>query len=161
VTSQSADRRKVDDGLIVVCGLAWGAGLIHAEAAIGHLDESSLYAALFAVLATAQFVWGAAVYRSHDARLLWAGAAVSLSVVAVWVASRTIGLPFGPQHWQPEPIGLIDSIATADEIVLAVLVTLWFAGGRPVIARKLVLAVAVALLLLSSLSLVGDTAHVG
>jgi hypothetical protein len=72
--------------------------------------------------------------RRRSRGLLPAGAALSLLVAAVRAMSRTTGLPVGPEPWRPEDVGAVDAIATADELVLALLVWLYgFSGlrGRP------------------------------
>jgi hypothetical protein len=155
VTELSADEAELDSPVPILCGLAWAAALIHVEAAIGHVGEGTLHVLFFVLVANAQFAWGVLAYRLRDTRLLWAGAVGSVAVVAVWLASRTTGVPVGPDAWQPEPVGLLDSIATADELVLALLVAL----GSLAVARKVLTGVAVALLLLSSLSLTGGSVH--
>jgi hypothetical protein len=146
---------RCDDRLFVLCGLSWAAGLIHVAAAIGHLDEYVLYAVFFAVLAAVQFGCGIAVYRAPSRALLRAGAVMSLLVVALWIVSRTSGLPIGPEPWQPEPVGLIDAVASADEAVLALLAAAWLRSGP---TRRLAgygHGAALCLLLLSSLALTG------
>lgn len=155
---------RLGHGLFIAVGLSWGSGLIHDQAAVWHLDEYVPFAIAFAVLAAIQFAWGAAVYWCPRPWLLGAGAALSLGVAAVWVASRTTGLPIGPEPWEPERIGLADVIATADEAVLCLLVLVHFVSraGRPV-SRTLDVALAalgLSLLSLSSLSFMfGDHAH--
>jgi O-antigen ligase len=155
--------RRLDDRLFIACGLAWVTGLIHVEAAIQHLDEYVLYAAFFVLLAAAQCMWGIAVYRSPTRKLLSAGAIVSIMVAALWILSRTSGLPVGPQPWTPEPIGAVDSIATANEVALALLVFFQVRRGRPgVLVRgctRLTTATALCLILFSSLALMGGHAH--
>jgi hypothetical protein len=155
---------RLDNALFIACGLAWAAGLIHVEAAIKHVDEYLLYALFFAVLAPAQFAWGVALYRRPGRRLLLAGAVGSLVVVALWIVSRTSGLPIGPTPWVPEPVGAIDSIATADEAVLALVALLQLPASRgPKLMRGssyLAAATGTGLILLSSLALVlGGHAH--
>jgi len=140
--------RRVDDRVFVACGLAWAAGLIHIEAAIEHSRESALYVVLFAILAAVQLAWGTVLYRRPARRVLLAGGGLSLAVVLVWAFSRTTGLPIGPDSWQPEPVGAADAIATADEIVIALL--LWARGG---LLGRLVTAAGTALILLSSIVL--------
>ena len=76
----------------------------------------------FVLLAAAQFLWGVAVYRSPSRWLLSVGAIISLAVAVLWIVSRTSGLPIGPEPWTPEAVGAVDSIATANEVVLALLV---------------------------------------
>ncbi|HEX2090712.1 MAG TPA: hypothetical protein VHI54_12445 [Actinomycetota bacterium] len=39
-------------------------------------------------------------------------------ILAVWALSRTTGLPIGPVAWTPEPIGLLDSLATGYQAVV-------------------------------------------
>ena len=101
--------------------LAIAAGVIHAVAAVGHV-EHPLFAAFFAVLAVAQCTWGALVYRGADRRLLVAGAWGSGAVALLWLVTRTVGLPFGPHSGSPEPIGALDVLATIDEQVVVAIV---------------------------------------
>ena len=147
-------RPRLDDALIVACGLAWGAGLIHVVAAFDHVDEYVPFAVFFALLAPLQFAWGVAVYRRPDRRLLIAGAVGSLAIVALWILSRTTGVPIGPQAWQPERVGVLDAICSADEAVLAALVFV------PRSLRRPALGFGTMLILTSSLVLVGGGGHV-
>jgi Na+-transporting methylmalonyl-CoA/oxaloacetate decarboxylase gamma subunit len=144
-----------DDRLLVLCGLSWAAGLIHVAAAVTHLDEYALYAIFFEALAVVQFGWGVALYRSPSRRLLVFGAVLSVLVVALWVVSRTAGLPIGPEPWRPEAVGALDALASADEALLAALTAARLRGsGRP-----LGHAAALGLILLSSLALAGGPVH--
>lgn len=155
--------RKLDDRLFIACGLAWVTGLIHVEAAIQHVDEYLLYSLFFVLLAATQGLWGIAVYRSPSRKLLFAGATMSLMVAALWIISRTSGLPIGPRHWAPEPIGPLDSIATANEMAVALLVYFQLRRKQSgLLARgcgHLTSATALCLILLSSLALMGGHAH--
>jgi hypothetical protein len=145
------------DWLFTACGLSWGAALIHISAAIGHVHESGLYVLFFALLAPTQLAWGFLVCRRSTRELLLAGAALSLLVAAVWLISRTTGLPVGPEPWRPEAVGAVDAIATADELALALLVWLYgFSRLRGRAARALGVGARVggiALVILSSLAL--------
>jgi hypothetical protein len=156
--------RQVDNRLFMACALAWGAGLIHVEAAIGHAAESTLYAVLFTLLAATQFAWGTLAYRRPVRGVLLAGAILSVSVIVVWIASRTTGLPIGPDPGSAEAVGPFDSLATADEVVLIVLVVVRLRELRDSVAAdvagKVASAVALWLILLSSLSIVvADHVH--
>jgi hypothetical protein len=138
----------------MACGLAWLAGLIHIQAAIDHFDEYVPYAVLFIALATAQLVWGAAFYRWPGRRLLQVGAAGCLGVITAWFASRTVGLPFGPDLGHPEPAGFLDVVATVDEVAILVLgVHLWRFPERS--APRVPGAAALFLIVVSSLVLAG------
>ena len=155
--------RKLDERLFIACGLSWITALIHAQAAIQHVAEYALYAVFFVLLATAQGLWGVAVYRGPSRWLLSVGGAMSLGVVALWIASRTSGLPIGPHPGSPEPVGAIDSIATADEIALALLVFFQLrnknAGALARACNRLATATALCLILLSSLALIPGHVH--
>jgi hypothetical protein len=151
-------RAELEDTVFIACGLAWCASLIHVQAAVEHLNEYALYAVFFALLAPLQFAWGVAVYRRPARILLRAGAVMSLLVAGLWLMSRTTGLPIGPEPWRPESVGAADSIATADELVMALLAFFPYGLGKNgVLRRRSRQAAAVAglgLILLSSLSLV-------
>lgn len=153
-----AEVRSIDDRILVACGLASGAGLIHLVAAAEHLEEYALFSVFFVALALAQLAWGVAVYRSPRPRLMFLGAVVSVLVVVLWIASRTVGLPIGPERWSPESVGAIDSIASADELVLALLVMFQLQAPivRPaaIAGRRIVTAAGLWLILFSSLALV-------
>jgi hypothetical protein len=154
---------RLDERLFIACGLAWVTGLIHFDAAIQHVDEYLLYSLFFVLLAAAQCLWGVAVYKSPSRKLLSAGVTMSLLVTVLWIVSRTSGFPIGPQAWTPEPIGALDSIATANETVLAVLVFLQLrpstTGALARGCRCLATGAALCLILLSSLALMGGHAH--
>ncbi|MEA2473381.1 MAG: hypothetical protein QOE06_1296 [Thermoleophilaceae bacterium] len=149
--------RHLDDGLFLACALAWGASLIHVEAAIEHLREWPLYSVFFASLATVQLLWGVVLYRSPGRRLLIAGAAASILVAALWFVTRTSGLPFGPESGIREHVGGLDLAATGDELALALLVTFHLRPTRGGLLarglRQLAIAAGLGLLLLSSLIL--------
>jgi hypothetical protein len=155
--------RELDERLFIACGLAWITGLIHAQAAIEHIDEYALYALFFVVLAATQCAWGIAIYRAPSRTLLSAGAILSLGVAALWLITRTSGLPIAPQPWTPEPVGALDSIATGNELVLALLVFIHLRQKRPgTLARvgaALTTTAALGLILLSSLAFIGGHAH--
>lgn len=155
----------LDDVLFLAVVLSWTAAAIHVVAAYSHAGESALHAVAFAVVAAAQFAWGIAVYRGAGSSVLASGAVLSLAVVAAWIASRTVGLPFGPEAWTPEPVGIQGLLATADEIVLALVVAGHLAvpggNGWPGGLRSLSLVAGVSLVLLSTVALTlgGGHAH--
>lgn len=48
--------------------------------------------------------------RPDDRRALLAGAIGSLAIVAVWLATRTAGIPMGPDSGRPGSIGAMDTL---------------------------------------------------
>jgi len=154
---------RIDSPVFAAVGLAWGAALIHVQAALGHSEESGLFAALFWVLAAGQLVWGVVVYRWPNDVLLWTGAIVSIGVIGIWALSRTTGVPIGPDPWTPEEIGGFDLLATADEVILVAVVVMRAVQSRRrsvALLRHVTNAMAIILILLSSLALAGLSGHV-
>lgn len=119
-----SDTQLRANDVLLACGLAWAGSLIHVQAAVDHIAEYWLYALFFIALASVQCIWGVALYRSARPGMLVVGTVVSLAVVGLWLLSRTVGLPIGPDRASPEPLGLLDVIATADEIGIAGLMLL-------------------------------------
>src|SRR3954465_15734521 len=77
-------------------------------------------AAVFFVLLTAIEVALAIVVLTRSSRgLLIAGAAISVMSAGLWVASRTVGLPLGPEAFSPEAVAAPDLAATALELFAA------------------------------------------
>lgn len=78
----------------------------------------------FLVVTPLQITWALLVAKRRvgDARLLAAGGLGNLAIAAVWLVSRTIGIPFGPEALQAEAAGVKDVLATTDELLLATLV---------------------------------------
>ncbi len=93
--------------------------LIHVGAAVDHWAESHLYTVAFALLAAGQGTLAVLVFRGPGRRVLLGGCAFQLSIVALWVASRTVGVPIAPAPWVPEHVGVADAIETAGECVTA------------------------------------------
>jgi hypothetical protein len=149
---------------VLLCGLAWAAGFIHVRAAIEHLPVSAAEAVFFELLAAAQLLLGVMLYRRPSRTLLVTAALGSVAVVVLWVVSRTVGLPVGPQPWVPERVGALDVLASADELVLAVLALIRVRGDAATRGgwrgtRVGVTLIALVLLLLSSLSVIATANH--
>ncbi|MBW3607189.1 MAG: hypothetical protein KY463_02330 [Actinobacteria bacterium] len=107
--------------LLVV--LAAAAGLIHAKALFDHATHYWLFGVFFGVLACAQIGWAVLVYRRPgERRWLMPAAVVSLAVVALWIMTRSVGLPFGPWAGRREPLSITDLTASLNELVLAGLI---------------------------------------
>ena len=151
----TAKSLRFDDRLFALCGLSWVAGLIHVAAAVAHLDEYALYSVFFELLALAQFGWGIALYRAPSIALVRAGAVMSALVVVLWIVSRTVGLPIGPEPWHPEAVGPIDALASADEALIALVVAVRSRG----LGQSLANGVAMCLILVSSLALTSAHLH--
>jgi hypothetical protein len=98
-----------------------GAGVIHLAVAPDHLREWVPFGVFFLVLGVGQLAWAALVWMRPTRSLLITGAIANTGVVALWLLSRSAGIPIGPEHWSPEAIGFADVVCSAYEalIVLA------------------------------------------
>jgi hypothetical protein len=125
-TTQLSAARALRWGVAI---LAVGSALIHLSVVREHLQEYWLFGWFFAAVALLQVGWAVAVLR--PARwVLWAGTLGNLALVALWTLSRTRGVPIGPEPWQPEGVGVWDSLSTAMEVLTAVgaAFVLWIGG---------------------------------
>lgn len=136
-----------------------GAGAIHLSVAQMHFDEYFLFGLFFVGSGVAQFVWPIWLLLRRWPPLLVLGAVGNAGIVALWTVDRIWGLPLGPTHWKPDPVGLGDSVSSAFEIVLVALCVALLArrrAGRLQLRAALALASAVlALTALSLLSVLG------
>src|ERR1700733_3763140 len=109
-----------------LAALSVGAAAIHFAVIFEHFDEYSLYGVFFLVLAWAQLVWPAvlvalALAARRVAAWLWLGIAGNAVVLVIYFASRSIGLPIGPDTTQVEAWGGLDLVCAAEEILLVVI----------------------------------------
>jgi hypothetical protein len=115
----------VGDAVKIVAWLSLAAGVIHAIAMIDHFSHWWLYGAFFLVLTYGQVLWGIALLRKPASdRSLKIGALANLAICVVWLYSRTIGVPIGPDAGRPEAVGTMDVAATLDQLALALYVAL-------------------------------------
>jgi hypothetical protein len=122
--------------LLLLVAVSGSAGVIHARALFDHASHYWLFGAFFGALTYAQVLWAVWVYqRPDDERPLLPAALISLAVVAIWLVSRTVGLPFGPWAGRPEPLGIADITASLDEFVLAGLIVAMLRPDRWIAAR--------------------------
>lgn len=111
------------DLALVAAFLVFGSSLIHAGVTGDHFRHYWLFGVCFAVTSCLQAAWSALMYRNPlNRRLLVAGLAGNAALVVVWLISRTVGMPVGPDAWQPERVGEVDVISTLDEVGAVVLI---------------------------------------
>src|ERR1700719_4362671 len=79
-----------------LAALSAGAAAIHFAVVFEHFSEYVLYGVFFLIIAWAQAIWAAVVLWRPSRPWLWLGIAGNALIVAVYLASRTTGLPFGP-----------------------------------------------------------------
>ncbi len=114
----------------LLAALSLVAAGIHAWVVPEHVEEYWLFGAFFVVVTLFQAAWAAAVLRRPTARVLGAGVAVSAAILAVWVLSRTAGLPVGPEHWEAESVAALDVVAGIAELGIVAFALAVLAAGR-------------------------------
>ncbi|HEX3433003.1 MAG TPA: hypothetical protein VHT25_02975 [Solirubrobacteraceae bacterium] len=148
--------------LVLAAALVFVGGLIHVGAAVDHFAEFPLYTLVFCSLAAAQFAWAALLLRKPSRRVMLLGCGFELAIVALWVVSRTAGVPIAPTAWVPEEIGSADLVETIGECVAVIAVLSVVFSARASLTRALVARMAPILLALIVVSaLFGTAAHAG
>ncbi|MGH2369788.1 MAG: hypothetical protein ACRDI2_16530 [Chloroflexota bacterium] len=121
--------------------MAVAAGVIHLAQTGPHLEESWAFAAFFLVLGVVQVVAAVLLLRTWPPFWFWFGIVGSAAVIAVWVVSRTSGLPFGPEPGEPEELGTADAAASLIEAITVIVLALWLTD-RPAPRRRIGPAIA-------------------
>jgi len=155
--------------VVATCApLSTGAAVIHFAVLGEHWREWWGYGLFFAVAAWLQLAWVAVIVTRPSPRLLGAGAVGSLAIAALWVITRTGGVPAGPAFGESESAAFPDVLATAFELLLAGLsaVAVVAAGaGAPTLGRRVgggaIVAVAVAVVILTTASLIEAASGAG
>jgi hypothetical protein len=104
--------------LASLAALSAGAAAIHFAVVFEHFAEYTLYGVFFLVISWAQAIWPAVLLWRPSRPWLWLGIAGNAAVIAVYVASRTVGLPFGPDLHDTESVGALDVVSCVLEFGL-------------------------------------------
>lgn len=118
----------------IAAGLSLGAAAIHFSVVESHFDEFAPYGLVFLGVASFQVIWALVYLLRPGSRVALLGAAVNAGVVVAWLASRTIGLPFGPEAGIPQAPGFADLLATAFELLL---IGILVAAMLPAVTRRM------------------------
>ena len=122
--------RPYFDAALHLCAISLIAGAIHAVAAPGHFGEHWLHGSVLLAIAVAQLGWGAWAYAAPSRATFRTGIGLAGGVAVLWLVSRTVGLPVGPDTWQPEAAGVADVAATALEALIALMCAAFLAASR-------------------------------
>ena len=95
------------------------AALIHLWVMPEHFEEWWGYGAFFLISAATQGAYCAVLLRRPRRALLLLGVVGNLSIIALYLLTRTVGIPFfGPHAGEVEGIGMLDLSAAAAELAL-------------------------------------------
>ena len=98
-----------------------GAGLVHLAVVREHLAEWWVYGVFFAAIGMLQILWAMVALACDTAPSPRAIAGVNAGVIVLWVLTRTVGLPVGPEPWTAEAVGTADTLCAVLEAVVVVL----------------------------------------
>ncbi|HET9690119.1 MAG TPA: hypothetical protein VFP61_03130 [Acidimicrobiales bacterium] len=102
-------------GVRMAAAATVAAAMVHLVVMPEHFGESWLYGVFFLLAASVQVGWAALLVCRPDRGLLGAGLAGSVTIVALWAATRVTALaPLGA-----EAVGTLDVVATACEALAA------------------------------------------
>jgi hypothetical protein len=132
IVQRSTDRPALLPPLLA--GSSVGAGVIHASVIPEHLEEAWVFGFFFILAAAFQVAWAIPALTSRSSDVYLIGAAANGAMIGIWLLSRTLGVPVGPEPWVAESVGVLDIAATGLELVL-VAGSLAILRARPHAAR--------------------------
>ena len=89
---------------------------IHSAVSAEHFEEAFIYGAFFLAASSAQAGWAVVIAYRPNRALLLVGAVGNAAIIVLWILTRTVGLPVGPQPCHPEAVGPLDLISTLLEL---------------------------------------------
>lgn len=127
----SPSRRRSGDAWyqLTAVGCVCAAG-IHMSVMPDHFTESLWYGGFFLVTALAEVLLGVLILVRPTRRLLLSVVLGTTAVVALWLGTRVIGVPIGPDNGGTEPFGVLDILASIIEAVTALCAARALAVGR-------------------------------
>ena len=108
------------------------AALIHLWVIPEHFEEWWGYGAFFLISAVAQGAYTGALLRWPRRPLLLLGIGGNVSIIVLYLLTRTVGIPFfGPHAGEVEGVGVADLCATTSELALVVALLWVLLRGLP------------------------------
>ena len=95
-----------------------GAGAIHISVIQAHFEEYWAFGVFFAGAAWLQILWAIWVVARPSRVVALTGIGINGAITAVWVVSRTVGVPLGPEPSVAEPAEFVDIAATSLQVLV-------------------------------------------
>jgi hypothetical protein len=128
-----------------------------------HAAEWWVFGVLFASAAALQAAMAIVLVRRPTPPAIAWTCALNAAIVAVWVLSRSTGLPFGPEAGDREAVGWMDVLTAADELLVVALLSIeagWAALGRSGRVSLACRGCGIALAIVLTLAFAGGVGHV-
>lgn len=148
VKRESIARGDLDAAAYAAPALSLAVALIHLWAALGYFEVWWGYGSFFLGVAAAQGLFSVALLRWPGRALSLAGIFGNLSIIALYVVSRTSGVTIGPHAGRAEDAGILDMSATGIELMIVVLLLTRLGGRERSVAINAVLLVGAAIWIL-------------
>lgn len=107
------------------------AGIIHAAAGPSHYAEWWAYGLFFYAAATAQMVYGIVLatqgieakggWDAVRVRFYVVGIVGNLAIMTLWLVTRLVAIPLGPEAGEREAFGALDGASKTVELILVML----------------------------------------
>lgn len=98
--------------------LAGSLGIIHILATPLYFDQWLGYGIVFVAVAVLQVMYSMVLAVNPPRRIyLWAGIIGNILIVAVWLLTRTVGVPLGPMAGEVLPVEFLDGLAQVLEVI--------------------------------------------
>jgi FtsP/CotA-like multicopper oxidase with cupredoxin domain len=123
--------------LLFSCALlTLGSGAIHLSVMPGHFQEYFLFGLFFVLGGAAQLALAVATLLMPARRVFTFAALLAIGCLALWLVSRTVGLPIDPDPWKPEAVGFPDVITGVLESISVLLFGALLLRGPRIQARS-------------------------
>lgn len=109
--------------LYAAAGFSAMAGIIHITVTSEHFEEWIGYGVFFTVASAYQLLLALILtitQRPVRREILWVGILGNLAIIAMWMVTRTIGVPLGPMTGEIEEIGALDMASKIAELAVIV-----------------------------------------
>jgi hypothetical protein len=106
--------------MVVLALLGLASSLIHALVGREHFREWVVYGLFFVCASALQAAWSILLLAHPSRSLLVLGAIGNAAVVSLFLISRTVGIPFGPDSFQPEALDGFGIAATGCEVAVLI-----------------------------------------
>lgn len=117
--------------ILVMSAAALSAAVIHVRVSPEHFAESIRYGVFFVAVALAQASYAALVLTRPSRPIVTAGAVGNAAVVVLWLVTRLVAVPLGPDAGEVEGVGVLDVLASALEAVVVVAACFALSAGTP------------------------------
>jgi hypothetical protein len=115
--------------ILALALLSAACGAIHSAVSAEHFQEAFIYGVFFLASSTMQTGRAVLLVYRPNRTLLIVGAFGNAATIVLWTLTRTVGLPFGPQPWRPEAVGVLDLVSTVLELAIVL-------GAAILVARR-------------------------